>query len=60
MHGPARPSADRRPHRTLRTVKRGAAPAAQAPPPLDLDAGTVRVVGALAELDGGQLLEDTP
>ncbi|MFE9106664.1 tyrosine-type recombinase/integrase [Actinomadura geliboluensis] len=27
---------------------------------LDLDAGIVRVVGSLAELDGGQLLEDTP
>ncbi|MGP4030350.1 tyrosine-type recombinase/integrase [Actinomadura sp. 3N407] len=29
-------------------------------PPLDLDAGVVRVVTALAELDGGKLLEDTP
>ncbi|MFG2091183.1 tyrosine-type recombinase/integrase [Spirillospora sp. NPDC048824] len=27
---------------------------------LDLDAGVVRVVSSLAELDGGQLLEDTP
>ncbi|WP_258572573.1 tyrosine-type recombinase/integrase [Actinomadura parmotrematis] len=27
---------------------------------LDLDAGVVRVVGALAELDGGQLVEGTP
>jgi integrase len=27
---------------------------------LDLDAGVVRIVGALAELDGGQLVEDTP
>jgi integrase len=27
---------------------------------LDLDAGVVRVVGALAELDGGRLIEDTP
>jgi integrase len=27
---------------------------------LDLDAGVVRVVGAVAELDGGKLLEDTP
>jgi integrase len=27
---------------------------------LDLDAGVVRIVGSLAELDGGQLVEDTP
>ncbi|MFI0374138.1 site-specific integrase [Actinomadura sp. 1N219] len=27
---------------------------------LDLDAGVVRVVGSLAELDGGTLVEDTP
>lgn len=27
---------------------------------LDLDGGVVRVAGALAELDGGKLLEDTP
>ncbi|WP_344595969.1 tyrosine-type recombinase/integrase [Actinomadura vinacea] len=27
---------------------------------LDLDAGVVRVIGSVAELDGGQLLEDTP
>ncbi|TDC86315.1 hypothetical protein E1285_23770 [Actinomadura sp. 7K507] len=27
---------------------------------LDLDAGVVRVVSSLAELDGGQLLENTP
>ncbi|WP_182881728.1 tyrosine-type recombinase/integrase [Microbispora sp. H10949] len=27
---------------------------------LDLEAGVVRVVGALAELDGGKLLDDTP
>jgi hypothetical protein len=60
MRGPARPSGDRHPHRTLRAARRGPTPAAQAPPPLDLDAGIVRVVGALAELDGGQLLEDTP
>lgn len=39
---------------------RAAGAATRAPPPLDLDAGVVRVVGALAELDGGQLLEDTP
>jgi integrase len=27
---------------------------------IDLDAGVVRVVGSVAELDGGKLAEDTP